>query len=779
LTAQQTLLLLAVAFPAYIWFVDKRLGRDVLAPVLAMIIVGIVCAMFVHHSPFREGTFSTLVLGGVALGSGVWLYWLWEEGPGLMQRWPQVLLLYLAVLLGLAFYLYEPLASRTNPPMNWGYTQTVDGFFRHLVLGQYEKIHTERTTLQLWGQINILFDGLQQQFNIVYALLALVALFFYRDLAKADRDWMRFLLVAFVFLGVGSIFLLNPTFERQSQFTDRVFFLPAHCVYSIWIGYGLILGLGYLLGHKPGLQTAALPAAIVVLLLPSYSVWRNWADNGQRGHDFGYRFGYRMFKPGGEYPEMDRDAVLLGGTDPGQFIASYMIFVESQAPSSLKTHVPECPESATFDRRDVYIITQNALANASYLESLRDHYGDGRPVNDSAIERWLGRDQAYPQQTLWIPAEKDTELAFQKYVEELRTRAPLPGEEVKVENGHISVQGVLSIMAINGYLARMVFDHNKDNHTFYVEEGYALAWMYPYAEPYGILLRLNKEPTAVLDPAVVARDRAYWDGLFHELDADPNYKHDEVAQRTFSKLRTADGELYAFRRMGDEAEYAFQQAIALCPDSSEANFQLVQLYIGLARYDDASAVLAGYQKLDPYNPQIRQVINAVQNMKAQAGQTRQLEEQYHAAPDNLPVALDLVAAYARARRMDALDSLVDSLSARADLSSNDLLQVASFYAQLNRPDRVELLLSVFIHRFPDNPAGWYNLALVRSARNECNAAAAALQQALAMDGPEGTLHLTARVDPRLTNCRNEPQFQRLLAQQPGQPASGLPFTVSH
>ncbi len=779
LTAQQTLLLLTVAFPAYIWFVDKKLGRDVLAPVLAVIIGGIICLMFTHHSPLRQGTFSMIVVGVVVLGSGAWLYILWGEGPGLMQRWPQVLLLYLVVLLGLAFYLYEPLASRTNPPMNWGYTQTLDGFFHHLIRGQYEKMHTERSTLQLWGQINILFDGLQQQFNIVYALLALVALFFYRDLAGSDRDWMRFLLVAFVFLGVGSIFLLNPTFERQSQVADRVFFLPAHCVYTIWIGYGLILGAGYLLGRKTGLETAALPVAIIVLLLPGYSIWRNWADSGQRDHNFGYQFGYHMFKPDGGYPEMDRDAVLFGGTDPGQFIASYMIFVESQAPASVKTRVPDCPESGTFDRRDVYIITQNALANASYLDAVRDHYGDGRPANDSGIERWLGRDQAYPRQTLWIPAEKDMDLAFQKYVEELRTRAPLPGEEVKVEHGHVSVQGMLSIMAINGYLARMVFDNNKDKHTFYVEEGYALSWMYPYAEPYGILLRLNKEPVAALDSAVVGRDRAYWDDLFHQLDADPKYRHDELAQKTFSKLRTADGELYAFRRMADEAEYAFQQAIALCPDNSEANFQLVQLYINLARFDDATAVLASYQKLDPYNPQIREVIKAVASLKTQAGQTKQLETQYRAEPDNLPVALELVAAYARARRMDALDSLVDTLSARAELSSNDLLQMAGYYAQLNRLDRVEQLLSVVTHRFPQDPAGWYNFALVHSARNECQAACDALEQAMALDGPEGKVREAIRGDARLNNCRSDSRFLRLLAQPAGQSPSTLPFTVSH
>jgi len=32
-------------------------------------------------------------------------------------------------------------------------------------------------------------------------------------------------------------------------------------------------------------------------------------------HDFGYQFGYRMFKPGAPYPDMEQ-TVLYGGTDP-------------------------------------------------------------------------------------------------------------------------------------------------------------------------------------------------------------------------------------------------------------------------------------------------------------------------------------------------------------------------------------------------------------------------------------------------------------------------------
>jgi hypothetical protein len=65
---------------------------------------------------------------------------------------------------------------------------------------------------------------------------------------------------------------------------------------------------------------------------------------------------------------MTRDTVLFGGTDPGRFNPTYMIFCESFIPPDKK------PRDPKFDRRDVYLITQNALADMTYLQYIRAHY---------------------------------------------------------------------------------------------------------------------------------------------------------------------------------------------------------------------------------------------------------------------------------------------------------------------------------------------------------------------------------------------------------------------
>ncbi|MFM8468556.1 MAG: protein O-mannosyl-transferase family [Limisphaerales bacterium] len=138
------------------------------------------------------------------------------------------------------------------------------------------------------------------------------------------------------------------------------------------------------------------PLALMLVLfavMPAHTILSHWAENEQRGHLFGFWFGHDMFTPPFEdskgnfsydrkereaalkdparakftYPEMAPHTILYGGTDPGRFCPTYMIFCES----FIK---PEQRRNPDFDRRDVYIITQNALADATYLMYIRSHY---------------------------------------------------------------------------------------------------------------------------------------------------------------------------------------------------------------------------------------------------------------------------------------------------------------------------------------------------------------------------------------------------------------------
>jgi predicted Zn-dependent protease len=115
---------------------------------------------------------------------------------------------------------------------------------------------------------------------------------------------------------------------------------------------------------------------------------------------------------------------------------------------------------------------------------------------------------------------------------------------------------------------------------------------------------------------------------------------------------------------------------------------------------------------------------------------------------------------------------VNTLLNRPELPAEIILQLAQVYADLKQFDRVTEVLTLFTQRYPQNYMGWYNLAVVYSARSDCASAGVALQRALAVDSPDGMVRNTAATDQRFANCRSSPDFQRALGLPPPPVAPG-------
>jgi tetratricopeptide (TPR) repeat protein len=407
------------------------------------------------------GTFSIILALG-ALGAAVKFA---RDTRKYGFEWFVVMICGICWIAGAAFYFYMPLAGMTNPPMQWGYPRTVEGFIHAFTRGQYEKTNPTNIIgdpLRFLVQLQMMGRGIVDEFNWVYALLALVPFVFYRKLHRRERAWLIGITAIYLCLGVLLLILLNPPPDRAAQELVRVFFAASHTLISLLVGYGLTLIAAYMATHYQKFRSwgliggglafglallsfaelthatyfgenstmnvgkflsfvgstftnsnqyglpvfaglmlvgitlvfvAALavyrtraPLAITLgafALMPLYSVMTHWSDNEHRDHLFGYWFGHDMFSPpfkdaSGKplYPEMTKDAILYGGTDPGRFCPTYMIFCDSLLPDNCK--VPLDPK---FDRRDVYIITQNALADGTYLNYIRAHYNRSAQID--------------------------------------------------------------------------------------------------------------------------------------------------------------------------------------------------------------------------------------------------------------------------------------------------------------------------------------------------------------------------------------------------------------
>src|SRR2546425_9057875 len=86
-----------------------------------------------------------------------------------------------------------------------------------------------------------------------------------------------------------------------------------------------------------------------------------------------------------------------------------------------------------------------------------------------------------------------------------------PNEDVRLdkESGRLTVQGQVAVMAINGLLTKVIFDKNPTN-EFFVEESFPLDWMFPHLTPFGIIMKINREPLPQLTEDILKRDDEFW-----------------------------------------------------------------------------------------------------------------------------------------------------------------------------------------------------------------------------------------------------------------------------
>jgi hypothetical protein len=868
---------------AYLMFKTRKPGIEFARDFAMVATLGYILAIIGHITnyftffEFKKGAF--FLFNVVGLGVTGWFVYLlsqtWHRG----REWLAALISGGAWMLGAAFYVYMPIASMSNPPLNWGYPRTVFGFFHAFTRGQYEKINPTTSIWTFFKQIWMYTTGAVEEFNLIYLLLALIPFLFFKRMQKRERCWLIGLAATYFCLSLFLLILLNPGLDRQARDLNKVFFTASHVMIAMSIGYGLtliaallathyeqyrkwvLLGAGAAVAigvvnvamaygnfanplvHYSALFTLLLPLGVaamlwlkrnvvplrgllaVFVLMPIWPMIAHWEDNEQRGHLFGFWFGHDMVTPPFDiYPEMTRDAVLYGGTDPGRFNPTYMIFCESFIPPSKK-------RDPKFDRRDVILITQNALADPPYLNYIRAHYnrsaqidppffselargpkeiqignetnliarmllpidrfllnlGDriekerragtsffkesdfvdapgflaklrgpdplsrhlfeslapqtramldrGAPdkewrkavakdLNAQVLEKgklytpdrfanvklsdrtqhFLKEDPqshtlirlnrilieeaypgliaksiggVYPDMEIITATPDDHARCFNEYMNDvqrrMQTKQLRPGEDVKVVEGRVTVSGQTSVMAINALLARVMFDKNPDR-EFFIEESFPLEWMYPYLTPYGIIMKINREPLPELNEDILKKDHEFWskysdraignwitydtsipdicsfvEKVYYRRDytgfkGDPKFVRDSDGQKAFSKLRSSIAGVYlwrerqlatemqrvqlatnpaehqrlteAYQRMLKEAEFALKQSFAFCPYSPEATFRYLDLLLRTGRGQDALLVARTALKFDPHNQTLKGAIGDLERYQA-------------------------------------------------------------------------------------------------------------------------------------------------------------------
>lgn len=680
----------------------------------------------------------------------------------LKLHWKLIGTLFVSVWLGLSIYAYMPFASATNPPMNWGFASEKTGFFHAINRGQYAnnmattiKQHIAprvgvktpkpaedpmKPKMGFWqklsGYASLYVSSLEANFTWAVIFAAMCSLLYAGHFSQRGGQWMWVTLGFFLLMSILQMFIMEVNFDEQSQWVNKTFFLQSQCIFTIWVAYGVAFGLLYLVQT---VSAGAIHWAPLALALPLLPMLNNYAGCEQRGHWYGWMYGTDMLR------DVDRDAVIFGGTDPGRFVPTYTIFCES-------AQDPRWKRDKDFDRRDLYIITQNALADNTYMKYIRGHYDEARRTEYNWFERWLGRDTIYPKGPIKIPDDEDVARAFGEYVRQ-------SGQQVK-PGQRVVVEGIAGVFAINGMISKMIFDMNKEKHAFYVEESFPMDWYYPHAVPHGLFLKIEKEPLGQLPKERVEADRKFWDGYAAKLLAEKKFLNDRPARMSFAKLRSSIANVYAFRQMWPEAEYAYRQALALAPQNSEVVFRLSEVLVRLERFDEALALVREFQETDKFNVQVPNLLRSIEERRSMLTAKRQIEEKVAAGTATPQERFQLVVASAQLGAWPDFERHVDGLIAMPGLGAGDLKQVASLCAQHKRTDAIYRVMRVWSRVDAQNGALFYDIAALAAMRGETNDLRAALARAIEIGG-DGFRNNAAK-DGRFAPYRNDPAIAGLL-----------------
>jgi hypothetical protein len=909
--------------------------------------------------------FSVMLLPVIALGNGSVImagifglaalssmsYFIWQTRK-LGYEWLIALICLILWIAGASFYFYEPISGMTNPPMQWGYPRTVEGFFHALSRGQYEKAHPTNLLdgkewpkfgWQLWG---FLVHGIAEEFNWLLTCITVIPFLFFFKMKQREKAWVSCLTMTYFCIGVILVILMNPQPDRSSVDLHRVFFASSHGVIAILFGYGFAIIAAYMATNYQNFRLFGLAGGGIAVVLSLFTLWENigkhyfgidgsvnlsdvphwiitafnphqygmpiigtlilvlltiaflaamliykekaplgltlliflgmplysglahWGTSEQRNHWFGYWFGHDMFTPPNDiYPAMTKNAVLFGGTDPGRFCPTYMIFCESFIP-----HKDQPKQDQNFDRRDVYIITQNALADPTYLEYIRAHYNRSKQIDPpffqeflrgakerelnyetnfiartayeyldkpltafgARVEKRRRAEGVYPPKEIYTPTPEDSTKCFNDYMGDAQQRVQhdmqnpneprqvKPGEDVHMMEGNrISVSGQVAVMSINGLLTKVIFDQNPEN-EFFVEESFPLDWMYPYETPFGIIMKINRQPLEQFTDDIIKRDHDFWSKYserlignwitydtsvkeicdfiqkvylrknFEGFKGDQKFVRDDQAQKAFSKLRSSIGGLYDYRfmhphdgadqqRMLKEADFTYRQAFAFCPYSPEVVFRYVTLLTKIGRFDDALLVAGACAELDPNNNQVHDLYNQLKavrdnnqrnpnaGMMMPSKPVAELEKDFAANPNDMRTAAALVSSYLQSQQKAKAEAVMDAMVANPHAEANAVVFVVNYYIQNDMNfAKLEPAFKRLTEVEPHSPEAWRELAALEIHQSNNEGALKALEHAaiensgrLKQNPKAPDILAGMSTDARFDSVRQMPEFKRI------------------
>ena len=510
--------------------------------------------------------------------------------------------------LGLCMYFWLPIASATNPQLNWGRPRTTQGLWHAICRGQYEQLSFSRGLktflLQCWFYLKDTWD--QYPMTLIFAFLIIVTLIVVANKKKL-RDWVIFLIVTFLCCGIGMCYLMNPKLDVTSQYINRVFFIMSHAVLAVIVGTGMItitavlLPLAKTVGEK--WRQIALGVGGAFLAYGLFFIVAVPIEAATKGDTFNqFIVSAALHNLGG--------ASVLVGILYGAIFALIGLFIvlavilpakvalfscliaalcaltpfitatENWAENNLRyknfgyvygeeimkickpntiyyggtdpgRFVPMYMINVDKLRQDCWLITQNGLADDSYTTTLRDRYSEPQHVwgwvrGLLKILQASREDHKKGVDTIYIPPDDDFQRSFEMYYKEVEKRVKR-GENVSEE---VSLDGgKISIRGIEGVMRLNAILTRMIYDKNIKKHPFFLEESYQidWMFPYlkpAGIIMELCDKKVEITEEIIAKDTAYWDNIKNVFENGGTLYFKDITNGRRGKVQVKAGEFF-------------------------------------------------------------------------------------------------------------------------------------------------------------------------------------------------------------------------------------------
>ena len=193
---------------------------------------------------------------------------------------PDLILKFLCLfVLGLAIYLYLPIASYFKPAIDWGQPNTWQNFWAHISRAQYSDFASGFNWLSKLNFFGAFILTLVRELYFVPCVLAVIG--FWLSIKKNFKFGL-FLLLAFLGNNIFIIILRNAPYGLMNDYMYESYYLPSLLMMIIWLSATIaFLWQKVVFRFLKNILILKILILIFALLWPAYLLVKNYGKNDQ------------------------------------------------------------------------------------------------------------------------------------------------------------------------------------------------------------------------------------------------------------------------------------------------------------------------------------------------------------------------------------------------------------------------------------------------------------------------------------------------------------------